>query len=118
MVAKWFQSYICDELVTMSRTLADIQYSKQEQEIANLAKALSHPVRVQILNLLNSQACCYTGDLTESIPLAQSTISQHLKALSDAGLIQGEIMPPKVKYCLNRENWEKANAIFGELFKE
>jgi len=102
----------------MSRTLADVQYSEEEKQIAAFAKALSHPVRVQILNLLNSQACCYTGDLTESIPLAQSTISQHLKALSDSGLIQGEIMPPKVKYCLNRENWAKANAIFSTLFKE
>jgi ArsR family transcriptional regulator len=100
----------------MSRTLADIQYSQEEQQIANFAKALSHPVRVQILKLLSSQACCFTGDLTESIPLAQSTISQHLKALSDAGLIQGEIMPPKVKYCLNKENWIKANTIFGGLF--
>ena len=100
----------------MSRTLADIQYSQEEQQIANFAKALSHPVRVQILKLLSSQACCFTGDLTESIPLAQSTISQHLKALSDAGLIQGVIMPPKVKYCLNKENWNKANTIFGGLF--
>ena len=102
----------------MTRTLADIQYSKQEKEIANLAKALSHPVRVQILNLLKKQTCCFTGDLTESIPLAQSTISQHLKALRDAGLIQGEIMPPKVKYCLNRKIWDRANEIFVDLFKE
>ena len=100
----------------MSRTLAQIDYTQQELEVANFAKALGHPVRVQILNLLNSQACCYTGDLTETIPLAQSTISQHLKALSDAGLIQGEIIPPKVKYCLNQENWEKANALFSALF--
>jgi len=100
----------------MSRTLAQIEYTKQELEVANFAKALGHPVRVQILNLLNSQACCYTGDLTDSIPLAQSTISQHLKALSEAGLIQGEIMPPKVKYCLNKENWAKAKSLFSDLF--
>lgn len=100
----------------MSRTLAKVHYTEQEQQIADFAKALSHPVRVQILNLLNSQACCYTGDLTDSIPLAQSTISQHLKALSNAGLIQGEIMPPKVKYCLDQENWKKAKALFATLF--
>ncbi|MDZ7846998.1 MAG: winged helix-turn-helix domain-containing protein [Owenweeksia sp.] len=66
--------------------------------------------------LLNSQACCFTGDLTEQLPLAQSTISQHLKALKDAGLIQGEIMPPRVKYCLNRDNWPKAQHLIKELF--
>jgi ArsR family transcriptional regulator, arsenate/arsenite/antimonite-responsive transcriptional repressor len=101
----------------MSRTLADIDYSIDEQQLAVFAKALGHPVRVQIIKLLNSQACCYTGDLTDSLPLAQSTISQHLKALKDAGLIQGEIIPPKVRYCLNRENWAKAQALFSELLK-
>lgn len=101
----------------MSRTLAEPDYSVDEQQLAAFAKALGHPVRVQIIKLLNSQACCYTGDLTDSIPLAQSTISQHLKALKDAGLIQGEIIPPKVRYCLNRENWAKAQALFGELLK-
>ncbi len=100
----------------MSRTLAELSYSIEDQQLATLAKALGHPVRVQILKILNSQACCFTGDLTEIIPLAQSTISQHLKALRDAGLIQGEIIPPKVKYCLNKENWPKAQQLFRELF--
>jgi DNA-binding transcriptional ArsR family regulator len=101
----------------MSRTLAEVDYSIDEQQLAVFAKALAHPVRIQIIKLLNSQACCYTGDLTENIPLAQSTISQHLKALKDAGLIQGEIMPPKVKYCLNKENWPKVQDLFKELLK-
>ena len=101
----------------MSRTLAETDYSIDEQQLAAFAKALGHPVRVQIIKLLNSQACCYTGDLTDSLPLAQSTISQHLKVLKDAGLIQGEIIPPKVKYCLNREKWAQARALFGELLK-
>lgn len=100
----------------MSRTLAETEYSIDEQQLAAFAKALGHPVRVQIIKLLNSQACCYTGDLTDSIPLAQSTISQHLKVLKDAGLIQGEIMPPKVKYCLNQDNWPVAQRLFSELF--
>lgn len=99
----------------MSRTLADVNYSQDEEHLALYAKALGHPVRVQILKILNSQSCCYTGDLTEVIPLAQSTISQHLKALKDAGLIQGEIIPPKVKYCLNKENWGKAQSLFKGL---
>ncbi|MCO6477832.1 MAG: winged helix-turn-helix transcriptional regulator [Phaeodactylibacter sp.] len=100
----------------MSRTLAKTAYSPDEKQLATFAKAMGHPVRIQILKLLNEQACCYTGDLTESIPLAQSTISQHLKVLKEAGLIQGEIMPPKVKYCLNQDNWPVARRLFGELF--
>ena len=99
----------------MSRTLADLNYTADEEQLALYAKALGHPVRVQILKILNSQSCCYTGDLTDMIPLAQSTISQHLKALKDAGLIQGEIIPPKVKYCLNKENWERAQNLFKGL---
>lgn len=99
----------------MSRTLSKIKYATDDVQLATFAKAMGHPLRIQILRLLNSQACCYTGDLTERIPLAQSTISQHLKALKDAGLIQGEILPPKVKYCLNRENWVIAQKLFSEL---
>jgi len=100
----------------MNRTLAEPTYSADEKKLAAFAKAMGHPVRIQILKLLNSQACCYTGDLADSIPLAQSTISQHLKVLKDAGLIQGEIMPPKVKYFLNQDNWPVAQRLFGELF--
>ena len=100
----------------MNRSLAEISFSTEDQRVAAFAKAISHPVRVQILRLLNKQACCYTGDLTELIPLAQSTISQHLKALKDVGLIQGEIMPPKVKYCLNKANFNEAQDHFKGLF--
>jgi len=100
----------------MSRTLAKVDYTKEEEEIALFAKAMGHPVRLQILNILKNQACCHTGDLTEIIPLAQSTISQHLKALKDAGLIQGEIMPPKIQYCLNTKNWAKASTLFDTFF--
>ena len=101
----------------MSRTLAKVNYSKDEVQLANFAKALGHPVRIQIMKILVNQSCCYTGDLTEIIPLAQSTISQHLKALKDAGLIQGEIMPPKVKYCLNKKNWPVVQNSFKEFLK-
>ena len=100
----------------MSRTTAKVVYSADEKQLATFAKAMGHPVRIQILKLLNTQACCYTGDLTDSIPLAQSTISQHLKVLKDAGLIQGEILPPKVKYCLNQDNWPVARRLFIEFF--
>lgn len=100
----------------MKRTTADISYTDDEQTLASFAKALSHPVRIQILKLLSTQSCCFTGELTGIIPMAQSTISQHLKALLDAGLIQGEITPPRVKYCLNRDNWARASALFETLF--
>jgi ArsR family transcriptional regulator, arsenate/arsenite/antimonite-responsive transcriptional repressor len=79
---------------------------------ARFAKAMGHPVRMYVLNLLSKQSCCYSGDLTEDLPIAKSTLSQHLKELKDAGLIQGEIEAPKIKYCLNRENWELAQKLF------
>jgi ArsR family transcriptional regulator, arsenate/arsenite/antimonite-responsive transcriptional repressor len=96
----------------MSRSLSTATHRVEDEQLANFARALSHPVRIQILHLLKNSTCCYTGDLTDLIPLAQSTISQHLKALKDAGLIQGEIMPPRVKYCIHQENWKKAAELF------
>lgn len=101
----------------MGETAIKVDVTILEQRLAKYARALGHPVRVQILNILNQQTCCFNGDLTEIIPLAQSTISQHLKALKEAGLIQGEIMPPKIKYCLNKDNWEEASQLFENLFK-
>jgi ArsR family transcriptional regulator, arsenate/arsenite/antimonite-responsive transcriptional repressor len=101
----------------MERTVVKMDYSLAEQKLALYAKALGHPVRIQILKILSEQACCFNGDLTEIIPLAQSTISQHLKSLKEAGLIQGEIMPPKIKYCLHQENWSEASQLFEILFK-
>ena len=101
----------------MKRTKAEVIYSTDEIDLAVFAKALGHPVRLQILKLLSEQSCCFTGELTSIIPMAQSTISQHLKALLEAGLIQGKINPPRVKYCLNRENWEIARKLFTDLFK-
>jgi len=99
----------------MSRTLAALTFTEEDLQLATFAKALSPIVRLNIIRILNEQACCYNGDLTEIIPLAQSTISQHLKVLVEAGLIQGEILPPKVKYCLNRENWNKAKTLFSQF---
>ena len=83
---------------------------------ARYAKALSHPARIAILRLLNKQSSCYCGDLVNDLPIAQATVSQHLKELKDAGLIDGEITPPKVRYCINRENFEQARLYFKDLF--
>lgn len=92
-------------------------YTEDQIKLARIAKALGHPVRIYILELLSKQACCYSGDLTDVLPIAKSTLSQHLKELKDAELIQGEIEAPKIKYCVNRENWEAAKIIFSEFFK-
>lgn len=93
-------------------------YSRQQEETARLAKALAHPVRIAILQLLNSQTCCYHGDMAEELPIAKSTLSQHLNELKDAGLIQGDITPPTVKYCINKANWRKAKKLFNTFFNE
>ena len=90
-------------------------FTKEQEQTARFAKALGHPVRVAILQLLNSQSCCYHGDMAEELPVAKSTLSQHLNALKDAGLIQGTITPPTVKYCINRENWTLAKRLISGL---
>jgi len=84
--------------------------------LARMAKAMGHPTRIEILRFLSSLNSCYFGDIHNELPIAKATVSQHLKELKDAGLIQGEIETPKVKYCINRENWEKANLNFERFF--
>ncbi len=68
------------------------------------------------MKFLAKQDTCYFGDIHEELPIAKATVSQHLSALKDAGLIQGEIETPKVKYCINRENWAYAQQLFSEFF--
>jgi len=93
-----------------------ITKSNNAQELAKYAKALGHPTRIEILNYLDKQSCCFTGDLVEVLPIAQSTISQHLKELKNAGLIKGEVNPPKIRYCIDQENWNKAKSFFCNFF--
>lgn len=100
----------------MSRTLEPIEYSKNTAQLAQFAKALAHPTRIAILEYLDQQSCCFTGDLVDIFPLAQSTVSQHLKELKNAGLIQGELNPPKIKYCINKDNWRLAKELFADFF--
>jgi len=100
----------------MKRSLESIEYTKDTEVLAKYAKALGHPTRIAILKHLENQSCCFTGDLVDVLPLAQSTISQHLKELKNAGLIQGELKPPKIKYCINRDNWKRAKQIFADFF--
>lgn len=83
--------------------------------LARFAKALGHPIRLTILQYLDKQSCCFTGDLVDILPVAQSTVSQHLKELKEAGLIQGEVNPPKVKYCIDEKNWRIAKNLFCDF---
>lgn len=92
-------------------------FTEDQQKIARYSKALGHPVRIYVLQTLSNQQCCYSGDLSDELPIAKSTLSQHLKELKDAGLIQGEIEAPKIKYCVNQKNWKEAQELFKEFFK-
>ncbi|MBO5703361.1 MAG: winged helix-turn-helix transcriptional regulator [Bacteroidaceae bacterium] len=91
-------------------------YSIKQEQVARFAKAMGHPARIAILQFLAKQSTCYFGDIHEELPIAKATVSQHLKELKDAGLIQGEVETPKVKYCINRENWALACELFSGLF--
>jgi ArsR family transcriptional regulator len=93
-------------------------YTDKQEKIARYAKALGHPVRVFIMDFLvrNADKCCYSGDMAEELPIARSTLSQHLKELKAAGFIQGEINPPYIKYCINKESWKEAHEMFDEFF--
>ena len=93
-----------------------IEYTDLQKKLAKYAKALGHPARISILEKLATASCCYSGDMAEEIPIARSTLSQHLKELKASGLIQGEINPPKIKYCINHENWAQAKNLFTEIF--
>ena len=93
-------------------------YTIKQELIARFAKAMGHPARIAILQFLAKQSECYFGDIHEELPIAKATVSQHLKELKDAGLIQGEVEAPKVKYCLNRENWLMARDLYKELFSQ
>ena len=95
-----------------------VDYKEDEKELARLAKAMGHPTRMEILSFLSRQETCYFGDIHDVFPNAKATISQHLKELKKAGLIQGEIEPPKVKYCIDKQNWELAQKMLNDFFDD
>jgi len=87
--------------------------------LARIAKAMSHPARLHILKKLSGMnSCCYSGDIVEELPIGRSTLSQHLKELKLAGLIQGEIEPPFIKYCINKDNWHKAKDLIDRFLNQ
>ena len=93
------------------------KYTENQEMIAKFSNAMAHPVRVCILQMLARKTCCYHGKMVEALPIANSTLSQHLNVLKDAGLIQGEINPPKTKYCINRDNWHLAKGLLIGFFE-
>ena len=96
-----------------------IEFPEEVIQTALFAKALSHPVRVFIIKKLSKMGtCCYCGVLVEELPIGRSSLSQHLKELKIAGLIQGETEPPFIKYCLNRKNWDYSKTLFSYLFED
>ena len=92
------------------------EFGMKEQELAEFAKAMAHPARIAILKLLAQRNECICGEIVEVLPLAQSTVSQHLKELKNAGLIEGAIDGPRSCYCINWKAFEKFNREFNELF--
>ncbi|HPT13430.1 MAG TPA: metalloregulator ArsR/SmtB family transcription factor [Bacteroidales bacterium] len=89
----------------------DVAYTEDQVKLARFAKAMGHPARIKILEILAKWSCCYSGNIADEFPIALSTLSQHLKELKASGLIQGEINPPRIKYCINKENWKIAGAL-------
>jgi len=85
------------------------------ERLAKLAWAIAHPARVRIVRLLLSRQNCMCGEIVDELPLAQSTVSQHLKILKESGLIQGEVDGPKVCYCVNREKLAELKQLAAEL---
>ena len=93
-------------------------YTENQKQIARFAKAMSHPARVYILEkLAKMNSCCYSGDIVNELNIGRSSLSQHLKELKLAGLIQGETEAPFIKYCINRENWDLARCFFNNIFE-
>jgi ArsR family transcriptional regulator len=95
--------------------LRPVEGPEADEELALLAKALGHPARVQILRLLVRRESCICGDIVDELPLAQSTVSQHLKVLKQAGLIRGEIDGPRVCYCIEPRALRRFKALVGSL---
>lgn len=95
--------------------LRAVEGREADEELAALAKALGHPARVQIIRILVRREACVCGDIVDELPLAQSTVSQHLKVLKDAGLVRGEIDGPRVSYCIEPRTLRRFKALTGGL---
>lgn len=93
-------------------------FNKRQNKIASYAKALGHPARIAILESILKRKACICGDLVDELGLAQATISQHLKALKDVGILQGTIEGPSICYCINKKTWEEIGDYFSPLLSQ
>ena len=96
-------------------TPMDLKPDTADEALAQLAWAVAHPARVQIVRLLIRRKSCVCGEIVDQLPLAQSTVSQHLKILKKSGLIQGEVDGPKVCYCINRQKLKELKSLVARL---
>lgn len=94
------------------------QFNKKQVRMAEFAKALAHPARIAILEILAESDMCICGDITEQLPLAQSTVSQHLKALKSAGIITGSIDGVRTCYCLDNDSIDELRSMMGSLLNK
>jgi DNA-binding transcriptional ArsR family regulator len=99
----------------LSPDLRPVEGEAADEELANLAKALGHPARVQILRLLIARNNCICGEIVDELPLAQSTVSQHLKILKDAGLVRGDVDGPRICYCIEPRGLKRLRALVASL---
>jgi len=100
--------------IMMGATKTD-HFTEQQNELAVLAKALGHPARIAILEYLMKVDACICGDIVNELPLAQPTVSQHLKELKNAGLIKGNIEGTAICYCINESGFEKIKGFFRHI---
>ena len=100
----------------MGTSKSDI-FTKEQNDLAALAKAIAHPARIAILQYLVKQNNCVCGDIVEEVGLAQATVSQHLKELKNVGIIQGEIEGRSVCYCINPDKWDELQQLLNDFFK-
>lgn len=105
----------CCPDATQRADLRPVEGREADVELARLAKAVGHPARVQILRLLARYQGCVCSELVDGLDLAQSTVSQHLKVLKDAGLVQGEISGPRICYCIEPRTLRRLRALIGSL---
>ena len=96
--------------------MTNMEINSEQERLARFAKAMGHPTRIAILRFLADRNECFFGDIHEVLPIAKATVSQHLGELKAAGLIQGTSEPPKVRYCINTENWLLARRLFAQMF--
>jgi len=94
------------------------KFSKNQNHLAELAKALSHPARIAILQFLTTNDTCMCGDVVDDLPLSQATVSQHLAVLKNVGLIRGEAEGPKVCYHINLKAWQEARQLLTQFLED